>query len=328
MPTRRPRPSRSSPRPRRTRRPAWSRSTPSGSPRLSQNSNYETISTIALPARPAGFPGNGGKVFLTYVVNNSQGFSESTFANNLFRVPTPVTITDPLPDLQVTAFNLPSTLQPGDVISPTIRIVNLGASDPALQGPVIVALVASEDNKFGPGDAVVASYVINSIPGVSGVPTAGSIADDANFIPPTNTNTTLVPAFKLPTTPGFYYLGIVIDPFHTINQTYAPSADLRNPVTVGPPSQLLPSGNLVSSTNGAVPVFPAAPSTVINPVTSGAILIPPLVSTINTTTFQVNGTGLISTSAVHANAQGDARPPPAHATAHVKAKATHPKAKH
>src|SRR5947209_19755693 len=38
-------------------------------PPLSQNSNFETISTVPLPSQPVGFPGNGGKIFLTYLVN-------------------------------------------------------------------------------------------------------------------------------------------------------------------------------------------------------------------------------------------------------------------
>ena len=143
-------------------------------PAVRQNSDYNTISAIALPDRPKGFPGVGGKLYLTLVVNNNQAVLESSTANNIYRVPTPVTITDPLPDLQVVALDIPSPLQPGEVIAPTIRIENFGSADPAAQGPVTVELVASQNQTFGPGDAVVASYVINSLPGISGVPTQGS----------------------------------------------------------------------------------------------------------------------------------------------------------
>jgi hypothetical protein len=292
-------------------------------PAISQNSNSEIISTIPLPARPAGFPGNGGKIFLTYVVNNTRAFTEASFANNVFRVPTPVTITDPLPDLQVVAFNLPSTLQPGDVIAPTVRIANFGSANPAAQGPVTVDLVASLNDTFGPGDAVVASYVISSLPGSSGVPTLGSIADDANVIPTPNENTTTVPAFQLPTTPGTYFLGIEIDPFHTINQTYAPNPKLRDVVTVGPPSPFLPAGNLLFPTSTFAP-FPAAPSTFIAPAASATATLLPLVSSSTNTSrtaFVLNSSGLVSAKSVHVK--------PTHVTSHAQPhKASSPKAKH
>jgi hypothetical protein len=156
--------------------------------------------------------------------------------------------------------------------------------------------------------------LIDSLPGNSGVPTQGSIANDANVIPTPNENTTVVPPFQLPTTPGTYFLGIVIDPFHTINQTYAPSPLLRAPVTVGPPSPFLPAGNLLFTTNGTVPVFPAAPSTVINPLTTPpAVIIPPLVFS-NGTTFSLNVTHIVSSQAVPAKA--------------VHAKAVHAKSAH
>ena len=298
-------------------------------PPISQNSNYETISTLPFPARPAGFPGNGGKIYLTYVVNNEGTFTEASLANNIYHVPNPITVTtSALPDLQVVAFNVPSTLQPGDVIAPTIRIANFGTADPAAQGPVTVDIVASLNKTFGPGDAVVASYVIDSIPGSTGVPTYGSIADEANVIPPPNQNTTMVAPFKLPTTPGFYYLGVIIDPFHTINQSYAPSPNLIDPVPVGPPSQFLPPGTLLFTTEGQVPVFPAAPVTVVNPIsttptnpTTPVFIRPPLFPRSNNPIVTLDAVGHASTKVAHgktAHVASVARP----------AKVSHPRAKH
>jgi hypothetical protein len=237
-------------------------------PSVPQNSNYQTISTIALPSRPAGFPGVGGKIYLTYVVDNGQAITQETTAGSVFSSPQAITIENPLPDLQVVGVDIPAHLQPGDVISPTIRIENLGTADPAAQGPVLVYLVASQTKNFGPGSAVLGSYVITSLPGVSAVPTLGSIANDANVLPTPNENTTTLPPLKLPTSPGTYFIGVVIDPFHTINQTYAPNAKLRNPEPVGPPDPYLPPASLLTTTNGAVPTFPTPPGTIVNPVIS------------------------------------------------------------
>lgn len=257
-------------------------------PPIQQNSDSEVISTVALPARPRGFPGIGGKLYLTLVVNNNQAVLESSTVNNVYRVPTPVTITNPLPNLQVVALDIPAALQPGEVISPTIRIANFGSANPSAQGPVTVELVASLNKTFGPGDAVVGSYVIDSLPGISGVPTQNilaTLAGDQNIIQGPNVNTTTLPPLKLPTSPGFYYLGVVIDPFHTINQTYAPSPALRDVMPVGPADQFLPAGTIIIKPSGAAPIFPALPSTFINPLTATpTVVITPLFPNINPVT--------------------------------------------
>ncbi len=243
-------------------------------PSIRQNSDYEVISTFALPARPPGFPANGGKIYLTLVVNNNQAILETSTVNNIYRVPRPVTITRALPDLHVVALDIPATLQPGDVISPTIRVTNTGSGT---AGPVLVQLVASLDKNFGPGDAVVGQYVIPSLPGISGVPSKVSFAGDANVLPTPNENTTTLPPLKLPSTPGFYYLGVVIDPFHTFDQATPASPALQDVVPVGPADPFLPPGRLLSQTNGAIPIFPQLPSAIINPVAVvPVVVIPPL----------------------------------------------------
>jgi hypothetical protein len=242
-------------------------------PSVPQNSLYNTVATIALPSRPKGLPGNGGKVYLTLVVDNDQTITQSSQVLNVYRVPKPVRITNPLPDLQVAALDIPSPLQPGDVITPTIRIVNLGSADPAAQnqGPVTVELVASQNTTFGPGDSVVGSFQIASLPGVSAIPTQDpDLSVNGNVIPPSNEFTTTLSPIKLPTTPGTYFLGIVIDPTNKIKETYAPSAALRNVVTVGPTDPLLPPSSLIVNTGGVVPLFPALPSSVLTPPASTA----------------------------------------------------------
>ena len=89
-------------------------------------------------------------------------------------------------------------------------------------------------------------------------------------IPASNVFTTTLAPIKLPTTPGFYYLGVKIDPNSQIHQTYAPNPSLSTLVTVGP-RPACSSRRRTSSgqeRRRILPVFPAKPSTIINPVTT------------------------------------------------------------
>jgi hypothetical protein len=263
-------------------------------PGIAQNSSYEVNSTVALPSQPAGF---GNKIYLTMVVNNNQSILQESQGQNVYRVPKPVKLRASLPDLQVVNIDIPSSLQPGDVIAPTIAIANLGSADIAAQGPVTVELVASLNKTFGPGDSVVGSYVIKSLPGISGVPTQATTlnpADNLTTLP--NENITTLSPVKLPTKPGTYYLGIVIDPTHAINQTYAPNPALRAVVQVGPRDPLLGPSTLVVNTNGVVPVFPALPSSIIGPVITNDALPNQFPSSGTTTSLS----GETASSIVHA----------------------------
>jgi len=287
-------------------------------PLIAQNSEFEILSVASLPAiRPAGFPGVGGKIYLTFVVDNTQAVQQISRANNIYRDPTPITITNALPDLQVIAFDVPGTLQPGDVISPTIQIANFGSADPASQGPVTVQLIASTNTTYGPGDSVVGSFTINSLPGVSGVPTQGQVNLADNVIPPPNVTTVTLPPLKLPTTPGFYYLGVKIDPNHTINQTYGPNPKLSDLVTVGPPNAFLPAASLVATTTGGVPIFPAKPSAFLTPI--GTIPTTPVLFPVNQPPGGLLGpvarVAALSTRSAHAH--------PAAKLAHAAAKPKH-----
>ena len=232
-------------------------------PLVRQNSNYETVVPVILPPSNAALA-SLKQFYITLAVNSNHAVIENYYGDNVYRIPKAVTlVNEPLPDLQVVGFDIPRTLQPGDVITPTIRIENIGYADPALQGPVTVSLVASLDKNFSAGDVVVASYTINSLPGLNAVPTQTSIAGAQNLFTTPNENTTTLPAIKLPAVPGFYYLGIKIDPAHQINQTYGPSPALSDPVAVGPADQFLPSGNVLVNSPGAV-VFPNLPVTYVN----------------------------------------------------------------
>ncbi len=215
------------------------------------------------------------QIYLTLVVNNDQTILQSSQALNIYRVPNPVHITNPLPDLQVTNVDQPAQLEPGQVFAPTIQITNFGTSDPATQGPVTVYLVASLNKTFGPGDSVLATYQIASLPGISGVPTElTSLPSQTNLTTLPNVNVTTLSPIKLPTTPGKYYIGIVIDPTNAIKMRHPMTPALADLTLVTANNSGLPPGELLVNTNGTVPVFPALPSTVIGPTTTTTVATP------------------------------------------------------
>ncbi|WP_435019247.1 hypothetical protein TA3x_001192 [Tundrisphaera sp. TA3] len=236
-------------------------------PATPQNSENDVTGQVTLPQRPAGFAANG-QIYLTLVVNNDRSILESNFANNVRRIQAPVDISNPLPDLKVVALDIPAALQPGDVITPTIRIGNFGNADPAAQGPVNVILVASLNDTYGPGDAVLGSYTINSLPALSQVPTTSFLSGDENVTPPANYNTTTLAPLQLPTTPGKYFIGVIIDPNDTIQERSETSAALQFLQRVGPRVRGLSAANKLADISvGNVPVFPQLPSAIFNPVT-------------------------------------------------------------
>ncbi len=272
-------------------------------PAVTQNSQFQTLSVFTLPSRPKGFPSNGGKIFLTFVLENSQAVTQKGQTPEFFRVPLPVKIVNPLPNLQVVGFDIPTTLQPGDVISPTIQIANLGAGNPSVQGPVTVDIVASLDKNFGPGDSIVGSYVISSLPGLSEVPTQTGFTGAPNLLPAANVNTTTLAPIKLPANPGSYFLGIEIDPTASIKMTHPPTPALMSVVQVGPRNAVLPPTTLLVNTNGIVPVFPARPSTVLRPTQSRP---PPRLSTIASPTAKSRRpVGLISPPGLRPSFEAD-----------------------
>ena len=183
-------------------------------PPLGQNSVEELDASFRLPARPSGFPGNGGKFYVWFVANPTNGVLEVTRSNNVSK-PVPVMITgQALPELRAIALGVPNSLHPGDTITPQIQIENFGTADPDVQGPVTVYLVASVTKSFTLGSSIVAAYTVNSIPPVSQTPTQGNFRTFAQLIvdQPNNVVTILGNPVTLPTSPKKYFLGVVVDP--------------------------------------------------------------------------------------------------------------------
>ena len=226
-------------------------------PAIPQNNLEQVTESFTLPARPRGFPARAGSTFFVrLVVNSDNKLLESDTTNDISK-PIPVTLApQALPALQAVDLEVPSVLQPGDTIAPTISVANLGT---APSGPIQVALVASTTKNFTVGSSIVALYNITNIPPASQTPTGASVGSAGqNLTPPSNVVTFTGPPVTLPTSPRKYFLGVVVDPFGKVKQLSGVSARLSLIQTVGPPITNLPPAGVVStaSTN----LFPLPPT--------------------------------------------------------------------
>lgn len=231
-------------------------------PAVAQNGEIQQTTTITLPNRPTGFPGDGGRVYLLFVANASGTVLESDPTNDVSR-PVPVLIEAPLPELAAVGLDVPPVMQPGDTIQPNIRVANFGPADTLAQGPVQVAIVASTSPRFTSGSSIVALYSVPNIPGASQIASQGVVLGDANLSPAANVVTIAGEPVTLPISPRVYYIGVVVDPYNTLKELRKVPQFTRpkNPFSlshvVGPPIVgLPPAGVLVSGGAANVPAFP------------------------------------------------------------------------
>ncbi len=236
---------------------------------ITQNNLERFNVSLTLPQQPSGFRATG-VYYIRLVANANHSVLESNFSNNT-SAPIPVRfITPALPQLQATALDLPDSLQPGDTVAPTFQITNLGTANTNLQGPVQVALVASVTPDFNLGSSIVALYTLPSgIPGQSDAPVRNSARHHArlfgskiynnNVTPAQNVETYTGAAATLPISPSTYYLGLVIDPYNTLNQLSLPANRLELIRTVGPATSGLPPAGVVTTPSSPVPQFPNPP---------------------------------------------------------------------
>jgi hypothetical protein len=225
-------------------------------PGVTQNSFIQLSQTINLPFQPAGFPGDGGKVYVSFFINPNGASAESDFTNNhATATSNPVVIEAPFPELTVTTLGVPPVMQPGDTIAPTIRVANIGPASTSPQGPVTVALVASTTPQFNAGSSIVAAYTVPNIPGASQVSSGAHLTDDENLNPQNNIVTIQGAPVTLPVAPRTYFLGVVIDPLNTIKQLKligGKSANRLSQATlVGPPIKGLPPAGVRFPGGGA-----------------------------------------------------------------------------
>jgi len=232
-------------------------------PPVSQNSIEPLSDSFTLPSRPKGFPGGGGKFYVWFVANSPSSVPVASMRYNVSK-PVAVQVTrQPLPELRAITLALPSSLSPSDTIVPYIQVENFGTANPDLQGPVTVDLVASVTKSFTIGSSIVASYTINSIPGVSQAPTLGNYKTFAKLIvnQPENVVTITGAPVTLPPSPATYFLGVVVDPSGSINQLSVPANNFTLIRTVGPETPYLPPAGVVSTANSEL--FPNPPSGVL-----------------------------------------------------------------
>ena len=221
---------------------------------------------MTLPSRPAGFRASG--IYYIRVVADVNQTAVLTSSSNTTSPPIPVRfISAALPALQATALDLPDALQPGDTVAPTFQITNLGTANTDTQGPVQVALVASTTPDFNLGSSIVGLYTLpTGIPGSSDTPVSNNAKHHArlyrsklytnNVTPGNNVVTYTGAAVTLPASPATYYLGVVVDPYNTLNQLALPANRLELIRTVGPATSGLPPAGVVSTPLNPVPQFP------------------------------------------------------------------------
>jgi hypothetical protein len=244
-------------------------------PAASQNSFEQFPASITLPTQPAGFPASG-LFYIHLVANANQTVLQSSFAHNVSPAIPVRIISQALPEIRVTALDVPPVMQPGDTITPTIQLTNLGTA-PVPAGTE-VALVASTTPDFNLGSSIVALYTLpQAIPAQSTAPVRASVrrharlfgSTFANVTPGSNVDTFTGPAVTLPTSPTTYFLGVVVDPNNKLTQLSLPANRLEQIRPVGPPVPGLPPAGVIS--NPLQLPFPNPPDGVpignVNPAT-------------------------------------------------------------
>ena len=217
-------------------------------PPLNQNSVEQVTDAFTLPARPKGFPAASGKFYVWFFANSTGSFQEVTRTNNLSK-PVAVQLTgQALPELRVVGLSVPSRMQAGDTINPTISIENLGTAD---SGPVTVDLVESLTKSFTVGSSIIASYTVTNVPAASKAPTGGNFRTVNQRKPhgPAKHRDHYGGVITLSTTPKHYYLGVVVDPTGAIKQLSLPANALQAIHDVGPPIRHLPPAGVISNAN-------------------------------------------------------------------------------
>lgn len=242
-------------------------------PMVRQNSVVELTQTFFMPAdRPRGFPGNGGNVYVFFRADDLRQTIDLDRTNNLQRAAEPLQIAAPLPDLEAIAIDVPPVMQPGDVIQPSFKIANYGTTLVAPQGPILVQLVASTDQSYGPTDVVLGNYFLEDILPLSTVPTRGPVVlGDVNLDNPNNVVTFVAPPVQLPPGPAVYNIGLVVDPFDQIREIREIAgprgSGLQLARRVGPPIPSLPPAGVQGE---PAPVLNSFPIPAFGPIISPA----------------------------------------------------------
>ena len=133
-----------------------------------------------------------------------------------------------------TALNVPATMQPGDTIQPTITITNFGTAPEraGAGGPRRLHLPELHRRQL---DRRAVHAHEQHPPRRPRCRPGGTIAAFSQTASPLNNTFTFTgPAVTLPTSPGKYYLGVVVDPYGQIQQLSLPTNLLAEIQVVGP----------------------------------------------------------------------------------------------
>jgi hypothetical protein len=242
-------------------------------PAVVQNGLVEETALVALPQQPRGFPGNGGTIYVSFEVDQTQQVADRNRLNNTSgRVPVQIAVA--LPDLFGIALDVPPVMQPGDVIQPNIKVANYGTVDTAPQGPFEVDLVASTQPFFGPGSQVVSRFQVSSLPPLADVPSQNTVLGDVNVQNPLNVIQLEGAPVALPTSPTGYFLGVIIDPQHKIRQIHEIgngfSSALSPVVKVGNPIAGLPPAGVGTTPVSSENLFPIPPGGPVQSIQGGS----------------------------------------------------------
>jgi hypothetical protein len=237
-------------------------------PSVIQNTTLTLTQTFVMPGRrPANLPGDGGHLYVYFRADDNVQSIEMDRTNNTSRAPEPVQVAAPLPELVATDIQVPPVMQPGDYIDPAIKISNLGTVPIGPQGPLLVQLVASTDQNYGPTDVILASYIVPDLAPLSTVPVSASyetvVGTERNIDQQSNEVILNGPIVQLPPGPSHYHLGVVVDPLNSIREISEigsgaqPGLELTQ--DVGPPIPGLPPATPVSKPASTINVFPIPP---------------------------------------------------------------------
>ncbi len=195
-------------------------------PFLRQNNLVQITQNIHFPLRPAGFPGDGGRVFLNFQANAGNTIVETETANNRSNN-VAVRIAPPQGNVSVVRFEVPPVIQPGDTIQPNIVVANSGSAETGA-APLEVLLVSSSSRRFQGDSSILARYPVGNIPVGGSVAIAGA-------------------PVKLPATRRVFYIGVLVGGQNTGVQVSR---------RVGPPIQNLPPAGALVDVSNVAPQFP------------------------------------------------------------------------
>ena len=195
-------------------------------PFLRQNNLVRLTADITLPERPAGFPGQGGRVFLNFQANADNSVVEVETVNNRSNN-VAVRIAPPLGDVQVVRLDVPPLIQPGDAIRPSFVLVNTGAVETG-EGPNEVLLVSSASPRFQGDTVILGRFSFGNIPAGGNVTVVGT-------------------PIRLPATRRVLYIGALVG--GRIN-------GVQISRRVGPPIADLPPAGAIPNVSNAPPLFP------------------------------------------------------------------------